>query len=117
MSTTVTRVSVQKVDIRPINATHAFSAVGYTDPVQFSLGEMAAQITGTATAISLQLERSTIDPAGTPNWAPIGVPITGDLTAGVQTVGFKEVSGAWWRAHLTTLTGGLATVVLSGIGG
>jgi hypothetical protein len=81
-------------------------------------GQLAIQITGTATAVSVQVERSTRDPQTlTPNTAPAGDVITGNPATGMQPKAYAEPGVAWWRAKLTAITGADCTVAINGIGG
>lgn len=92
------------------------TAAGETDWVKLS-GKVALQITGPATAISVQVERSTRDPAGgQPNTAPAGELITGNPAVGLQPRAYEEPGVAWWRARCVSLTGASAVIAINGVG-
>jgi hypothetical protein len=89
------------------------SAPYSTAPIRVC-GEVCAQIAGAATAVNAQVERSTRDPAATPNWAPAGDPIVGNPSTGIQVKRYDEPTRAWWRVSVLSKTGGAVSVVLSG---
>lgn len=90
------------------------TAIGKTDPVKLS-GEVAVQLTGVATAIAIQMNRSTVDPLlGTPNWAPVGPQITGNPGVNIQVQGYFEPAAAWWCADLISITGASVDIDVSG---
>lgn len=94
-----------------------FTAAGSSDPIilQRTDDGVLVQITGTATAIEAVVERSTEDPAGTPNWAPAETtPITGDLTAGIAPRRYLEPARAYWRVRFVTVTGGSLKLYMVG---
>lgn len=101
-----------------IQYTEDFAAPGSTTPQQFQRTDdgVYIQISGSATAITAIVERSTKDPTReTANWAPaMAIPITGDLSAGIAPFIFNEPARGYWRVRITTLTGGTCTVVISG---
>lgn len=69
-------------------------------------GDIAIQITGTATAVTAVVERSTRNPSNTPNPAPLSADtITGNPTTGVNVASYYEPGAAYWRVRLTALTG------------
>ncbi|MBO9710676.1 MAG: hypothetical protein J7521_20940 [Caulobacter sp.] len=81
-------------------------------------GQLAVQITGDASQITLQVERSTRRPTRTvePNTAPAGEPISGDPSAGIQTCAYTEPGIAWWRVRCVSIEGGSAVVAINGLG-
>lgn len=93
---------VQSVDA----AGQAVDAVKFTDVV-------AVQATGTATAISFQVERSA-KMGGDPHWAPVGDPLSGNPSAGMKVEGFVEPGYARWRVRVISITGGSANISMSG---
>jgi len=93
-------------------------SAGSTTPQRFSRVEdgVIVQLSGTATAITAIVERSTRDPAVDANWAPVEAdPITGDLTDGIPPKRYWEPGIAFWRIRFTTMTGG--SVQISMLGG
>lgn len=84
-----------------------------TAPIRVT-GEIALQIAGAATAVTAQVERSTRDPAVSPNWAPAGDPVSGNPSTGIQCKRYDEPTRAWWRVTVTAITGSGLSVVLSG---
>lgn len=78
------------------------------------VGEVCVQLSGTATAVTAQVQRSTRDPLSGPNWAPAGDPITGNPSAGLSIKRYMEPTRGWWRIHVTVLTGGNLIVDISG---
>ena len=94
------------------------SATGETTSWIGLTGQLAVQITGDATAVKLQVERSTRRPTrnGQPNTAPAGDPIIGNPAAGIQTCAYMEPGIAWWRVRCVSIDGGAAVVVITGIG-
>lgn len=98
--------------------TEDFAAPGSTPEQRYQRTDdgVYIQISGSATAITAIVERSTKDPTReTANWAPASdTPITGNLSAGIAPLIFNEPSRGYWRVRITTLTGGNCTVVLSG---
>lgn len=81
-------------------------------------GELAVQVTGDASAITLLVERSTRQPTRTvqPNTVPAGEPITGDPSAGIQPRAYIEPGVGWWRVRCVEISGGAAVVAINGIG-
>jgi uncharacterized protein YjlB len=97
--------------------TFAESASGAGAVIEVSKCDVTVQVSGTATAISVRLQRSTVYPGADGslgNWAPVDDAITGDLTAGVNASVYVESDHAWWRAAVTTVTGGNLTTSVSG---
>ena len=101
-----------------IQYTELFVAPGSTTPQNFQSTDagVVVQFSGTATAITAIIERSTLDPVrDTPNWAPAMLdPVIGSLFTGIAPFLFDEPARAYWRVRITTLTGGNCTVVKSG---
>jgi hypothetical protein len=97
--------------------TFAAAASGVGSPIEVSKGDVTLQVSGTATAISVRLQRSTLYPGADGsqgNWAPVDDALTGDLTAGINAVVYVESDHAWWRILVTTVTGGSLTTSVSG---
>lgn len=102
----------QIVDFATENAELVYesSAAGFSNAQKFT-GSMALQITGAATAVSVQLHTSTVDPFDenvTPNWAPVLEAeelITGNPATGITVRGFVEPSEAWWTVEVISVTG------------
>lgn len=89
------------------------SGLGSTDPVRLH-GNVAVQVTGSATAIDAIVERSTRDSAN-PNWAPAeDTHITGNPSTGIVVRGYAEPAAGYWRVRVVTLTGGDVTISVSG---
>lgn len=80
-------------------------------------GDIAVQITGSATAVTAVVERSTRNPSNTPNAAPLSADnITGNPSTGIPVTSFYEPGAAWWRVRLTALTGGTVNVSFASSG-
>jgi hypothetical protein len=114
-TTEVTHQILEGEQVRRFNATQAFSAPGVTDWIR-AFEQIAVQITGGATSVTAQVERSTEDPAATVNPAPAGDPITGNPATGIKPVAYAEPGAAWWRVNLSAVSGGTANVSLAGKG-
>ena len=85
-------------------------------PVLLS-GIVGVQLTGGATSVTAFVERSTEDPAGTPNWAPADTnPIQGNPAAGIPPIAYREPGAAWWSVRVTALTGTPLNVSVMGKG-
>lgn len=98
------------------DVTDVTAAPTSTPPVRLA-GQVAVQITGTATAITAAIERSVVDPGAdgsTGAWAPARAPITGNPSTGIEVLAFYEPGVAWWRVRVTAMTGAAAAVALSG---
>lgn len=93
--------------------TEDHTAAGPTSTMRCS-GEIALQVSGTATAVNGVLERSTRDPTSNPNWAPAGDPITGNPSTGLPVKRYAEPTRAWYRFNILSMTGAGVTVVFSG---
>lgn len=89
------------------------SAPGPTTPLRV-FDEVVVQISGNATALVCQVQRSTRDPGVGANWAPAGAPITGNPAAGIQIRRYMEPTRGWWRVNIISISGGSVGVVLSG---
>lgn len=90
-------------------------APGATDWVRIK-DKLAVQITGTATDVTILVERSTRapdDPAGL-NTAVVDT-LTGNPATGLAPAGFDEPGLAWWRARATGITGGEVTIAISSL--
>lgn len=85
-----------------------FSAAGATDAIRVS-GGVIVQATGTGTAVSLVVERSTIDPNtsnSTPNWARVeDSALSGNPATGMTASQYVEPAIAWWRVRVVSVTG------------
>lgn len=69
-------------------------------------GDIALQITGSATSVTAVVERSTRNPSGTPNPAPLSSDtITGNPSTGMNVASYYEPGAAYWRVRLTALSG------------
>jgi hypothetical protein len=66
-------------------------------------GRVAVQIYGDALSFTGQVERSTRDPAGNPNWAPCGALISGSPYGGIEVTHYTEPTRAWWRLRVDQL--------------
>lgn len=95
----------------------AAAGVGATDWVRIT-DKLAVQLTGTATAVTVLVERSTRDPLGAdgPNTALVET-LTGNLATGIAPVGYDEPGDAWWRSRATVVTGGVLLIAVNGIWG
>lgn len=82
------------------------SAVGDVSDWVLCQGDIALQLTGSATAITGVVERSTRNPSDNPNPAPVSSgPITGNPSTGIAVVSYTEPGAAYWRFRLTAKTG------------
>ena len=93
-------------------AADSFAAAGATDAVSFVGTGIIVQFGGNATAMTAVLERSATDPAVAPSWSTIDT-FTG-APASLTPNSYDETGVGWWRVRLTNLSGGAATVALSG---
>lgn len=84
-----------------------------TAPIR-ACGLISLQLAGSATSATVQVERSTRDPASTPNWAPAGDAITGNPSTGLQCRRYDEPTRAWWRVTVSAVSGGTLSVTLDG---
>lgn len=111
-------VEGQKTDVIFLEYTEDFAAPGVTDALRYErfIDGILMQVSGTATACTVILERSTRDPLReVANWAPVeDVPVSGNLAVGIAPTAYIEPSRAWWRARISELTGGTATIYLVG---
>ncbi len=82
------------------------TAVGDVSDWVLCQGDIAIQVTGTATAVSFIVERSTRNPSDTPNPAPVATdPVTGNPSTGVNVLSYVEPGVAYWRVRITAMTG------------
>lgn len=90
-------------------------AAGATDAVRLQ-GDVVVQISGTATAITANVERASRDPNGAEvNWAPAeGEAFSGDLSAGISPRAYFEPATGFWRLNISALTGGTCKVSIIG---
>lgn len=89
-------------------------SAGASDPIRLK-GPLSVQLTGTATAITARVERSTQNPTGTPNWAPAETEtFSGNLAEGIAARAYEEPVAAYWRVNVTALTGGNVSVSIIG---
>lgn len=114
MATTKTTIPLPGGEKR-LKAQETFDATGETDWIKFT-DELSVQLTGDATAVTAVVERSTDDPTGDANPAPVGEEITGDLTDGIAPLAYDEPGASWWRVKITALSGGDVEVTLLGTG-
>lgn len=89
------------------------AAPGASSPLRV-VNEVCVQITGSATAVTAQVERSTRDPGQSPNFAPAGDPITGNPSTGLAIKRYMEPTRGYWRVRVISLTGGNIVIDLSG---
>ena len=67
--------------------------------------KLIVQVTGAATAVSIDIERSTINPVmAAANPAKVAT-ITGNPATGITPSIYEEPGAGWWRAKLTSITG------------
>lgn len=82
-------------------------------PIRAS-GPVVVQIYGDAVAFTGRVERSTRDPAVGANWAPVGLPLSGNPYEGIQPTRYEEPSRAWWRLRIDSMNeDGVVTVTFS----
>lgn len=107
---TFTQPRCQQGDEILVDFNQDFSAPGSSDPLRLRENDngVVFHLSGTATAFSAVVERSTRDPTrDTPNWAPAeDEPWTGDLTLGTAPRVFNEPIRGWWRLRVTAVSGG-----------
>jgi hypothetical protein len=119
LATTLATLDFNEVEeTRRKNATETFTATGETDWVKL-YGELVVQLTGAATVVSAQVERSVVDPGedgSTADPAPAGDAITGNPSTGIQPAAYLEPGVGWWRVKVTALTGTPLRVAISGKG-
>jgi len=114
MVSTVTRL--QRLGSYARTLDHTLNAAGVTDWVCLS-SNVSVQITGTATAITAIVERSTRNPVVGANAAPASdAPITGSPVAGMSPIPYAEPGVAWWRVRVTDVNGDVV-IALSGTAG
>ncbi|PZR37161.1 hypothetical protein [Caulobacter segnis] len=99
---------------------HTFTAANQVSDWACLTGELAVQITGPATSIEVQIERSTRNPLlGAPapaaNIAPAGPSIVA-APATFSPQPYLEPGVAWWRARCVAITGASAVVAINGGG-
>lgn len=103
-----------------IIATSDVATTGVTDWICLT-GQVVVQITGTATAISVRVERSSLcpDSESGPNPAPAdgpGIEISGNASTGIAPVVYVEPAVGWWRLVVTSIAGS-ANLSISGFYG
>ena len=102
-------------EIKIAERTETFTEAGQTEPLRFQRNEdgLTIQVSGTATEFTAIVERCTDVVAG--NWAPAdNERFTGDLSAGIPPRQYHEPSRGFWRVRVEAISGGSATVVLTG---
>jgi hypothetical protein len=101
---------------RTVTGTQTLSSPGVTEWICMS-GQIGVQITGQATSITAVVERSSLDPLSSDGANPTpadGVTLTGDPSSGLIPTGYYEPGTAWWRVRVSSLSGGVVTISLSG---
>ncbi len=97
---------------------HDFASAGATDAIRLQRDEEGVIVTlsGTATAFTAYVERSTRDPDdGDTNWACADdTAWTGDLTGVVSPRIYDEPVRGWWRVRVASVTGGTVKVNMMG---
>lgn len=91
------------------------SGPGSTGNIRLT-GDITVQITGTATNIVAMFERNPQDPAIFPGgWAPAeDDTFSGSLVTGIPVRAYFDPLSAFYRVRFTTLSGGNATVAITG---
>ncbi|MFC3693432.1 hypothetical protein [Chenggangzhangella methanolivorans] len=79
-------------------------------------GHLAVAISGAATAVELVVERSAVDPAGSPRWAKAGDSVVLNPSAAPTVRAYLEPGAAWWRVRVISIAGGAVVVDLTGTG-
>lgn len=92
------------------------TAVGETDWVCLT-GDVALQVTGAATAVTVQLQRSTKDPTVAANPVTVDEVVTGNPSTGIKPVAYLEPGVAWWRGKVTALIGASVQISICGTAG
>lgn len=118
MSTTE---KIQPLAGGPADFTHLtelFTATGATDPVMYA-ESVTVSLTGTATAVTVVVERNPLDPAANPaRWAPAEDEVfSGNLTTGISPRVYDEPAKAFWRVRVASITGGNCHVSMVGVAG
>lgn len=87
-----------------------------SDYKQFGTGSLVLSLSGTATAVTVQVQRSPTPPdrLGNASWAPADVAVSGSLATGVLPVEYIEPTFGWWRVNVTAVSGGTVSASLSG---
>ena len=90
-------------------------AAGASEYARFQ-DKVTVQLSGTATAITAVVQRSSIDPSrGTANWAPVeDTTFSGDLSAGISPRRYVEPAVGWWRLNITSMPAGNCTLSMIG---
>lgn len=97
-------VTFESVEVTPISqalarvvAKATFSAqADVSDWTLFGIGDVQFQATGPVDAATLNLQRSTVDPSGTPNTTQVATATGNASTVGV-TASYQNAAPAWFR--------------------
>lgn len=107
------------IGVRSRNGYQTFTEAGVTDWILLS-NYIAVSVSGSATAVSLMVERSVTDPKGQIGAKPVfadDAPIQGNPSQGISPVAYMEPGSAWWRVRVVNVAGGDAFVSISGTEG
>jgi hypothetical protein len=107
-------VSNQTSEINLVHET--FTAVGATSDSKFSECDICVQVTGTASSVTLVVERNLFDPGYSPGtWAPVeSETFTGTANALAPRL-YEEPATAYWRVRVGAIAGGNAVVTITGV--
>lgn len=101
---------------RSISTITTLEGTGSTEWVCLT-GQLAVQITGSASALTYMVERSVTDPNGNmgAHAAPADdAPLKGEPILGMSPQGYFEPGCAWWRVTISSMSGGPLLVAISG---
>lgn len=107
------------IGVRSRNGYQTFTQVGVTDWILLS-NYIAVSVSGSATSVSIMVERSVTEPTGKIGATPVAAddaPIQGNPSQGMSPVAYMEPGAAWWRIRVLDLAGGNVFVSLSGTEG
>jgi hypothetical protein len=102
-----------------VTAYAAGSAPFTTDWQRFIGSDIVIALTGTATSVTVTVERSPTDPsspAGALTSPADSAGFTGNLSTGIPPNIYTESGVGWWRVNVTAISGGNCTASMSGGG-
>lgn len=113
--------SVSASNNRQIQTVGASAAAPFaTAWTRFTIGDICAQISGSATAVVATVQRSDVNPSADGSLAQAApadaTGFTGDPATGIAPNIYSEPGVGWWRVNVTTVTGGTVHASLSGLG-
>ena len=123
MSTFIGAQATNSSRVPLITLYDSYRSAPYTsDYQQYMQGEIVLAVSGTATSVTLQVQRSATDPVSPApgvfipvgDWVPADVPVSGSPESGMVPIVYVEFTFGWWRVNVTDVEGGTVTVSLSG---